>query len=161
MFDLDRFKRAQDRATDGFNAALGELQSGRKRGHWIWYILPQLADLGHSTMAVRYGLQGAAEATEYLRDSVLRERLLAVTATIVTHLKRQPALALEDLMGAKIDVLKLVSSMTLFREVAARLNQIEPVPELAALAANADIILRIAAAQGVPECAATQRLLAS
>jgi uncharacterized protein (DUF1810 family) len=154
MFDLDRFKSAQERMSDGFNTALGELQAGQKRSHWIWYIFPQLAGLGHSSMAVRYGVQEVAEARAYLRDAVLRERLLVLTRTVVMQLQRQPAPPLDELMGSEIDALKLVSSMTLFREVARRLN-IEPLPDLAELVANAGAILSVAAEQGFAECAAT------
>jgi uncharacterized protein (DUF1810 family) len=161
MFDLDRFRSAQARSVDGFNTALGELQAGRKRGHWIWYILPQLAGLGSSAMAVRYGLQGVAEATEYLRDAMLRGRLLVLTDTLVTQLQRRPAPALGELMGSEIDALKLVSSLTLFREVARRLSNVEPGPDYAELAANADALLSIAAEQGFAECAHTRRELAS
>jgi uncharacterized protein (DUF1810 family) len=161
MFDLDRFKSAQARSGDGFNTALGELQAGRKRSHWIWYIFPQLAGLGSSAMAVRYGLQSVAEAMEYLRDAMLRGRLLALTNALVTQLQGRPAPALGELMGSEIDALKLVSSMTLFREVARRLSQVEPRPDYAELAANADAILSIAAAQGFAECAPTLRELAS
>ena len=45
---LDRFVRAQER---DYAQALAELKAGRKRTHWIWYILPQLRDLGRSPMA--------------------------------------------------------------------------------------------------------------
>jgi uncharacterized protein (DUF1810 family) len=157
MFDLARFTRAQERPLDGFVTALGELQQGRKESHWIWYIFPQLAGLGTSSMAVRYGLQGTAEATAYLRDSLLRERLLAVTSALAGHLERRPAPALDELMGSGIDALKVVSSMTLFSHVARRLNQEEPRQELAALAAKADTILRVAAEQGYRQCESTIR----
>jgi uncharacterized protein (DUF1810 family) len=161
MFDLERFRRAQARSADGFKTALEELEAGRKRSHWIWYIFPQLAGLGHSDMAVRYGLLGVAEAMEYLRDAMLRGRLLALTTVVVTQLQGRPAPALGELMGSEIDALKLVSSMTLFRDVARRLNQVEPLPDYAEIAANADAILRIAAAQGFADCAATLRKLGS
>lgn len=161
MFDRDRFKRAQESAVDGFDTALGELQAGQKCSHWIWYIFPQLAGLGSSSMAVRYGLPGPAEAADYLRDSVLRQRLLVVTSSVATHLARRPAPALGELMGSRIDALKLVSSMTLFREVARRLNEVEPLPDLEELGARADAILRGAGEQSFPECAYTRRQLAS
>jgi uncharacterized protein (DUF1810 family) len=159
MFDLDRFKRAQNGTSDGFNTALSELQAGQKRSHWIWYIFPQLTGLGRSSMAIRYGLQGSQEASEYLRDSVLRERLLLATNAVTDHLQRRPALDLIDLMGSEIDALKLVSSMTLFREVARRLAHVDPAPELVELGARADTILRVAAEQGFPACASTLRQL--
>lgn len=161
MFDLDRFRSAHARSVDGFNTALEELQAGRKRSHWIWYIFPQLAGLGRSAMAVRYGLQGVAEAMEYLRDAMLRGRLLVLTNALVTRLQGRPAPALAELMGSEIDALKLVSSLTLFREVARRLSKVEPLPDYAEIAANADAILSIAAEQGFAECATTLRELAS
>jgi uncharacterized protein (DUF1810 family) len=157
--DLDRFKRAQDGTIDGFTTAVAEMQAGRKRSHWIWYIFPQLAGLGHSSMAVQYGLQGIAEATAYLRDPVLRERLLIITRIVSAHLQQTAGPALDQLMGSEIDALKLVSSMTLFREVANRLHEVEPLPDVAELATQADIILRAAARQGYPECATTRRQL--
>src|SRR5262245_45334987 len=116
-FDLDRFKRAQE-GPGGFAAALAELEAGRKRSHWIWYVFPQLAGLGQSAMAVRYGLQGVAEARAYLVDPELRDRLLRVTNAVLAQLQHESAPALADVMGSEIDALKLVSSMTLFREVA-------------------------------------------
>jgi uncharacterized protein (DUF1810 family) len=161
MFDLDRFRSAQARSVDGFDTALAELKAGRKRSHWIWYIFPQLAGLGSSAMAVRYGLRGAAEAMDYLRDATLRGRLLALTNTLVTQLHGRPAPALRELMGSEIDALKLVSSMTLFGEVARRLGQVEPLADYEKLAANADAILAIASQQGFEECAATRGELAS
>ena len=159
MFDLDRFKRAQDRAFEGFDTALAELQAGSKRSHWIWYIFPQLAGLGSSSMSARYGLDGEGEAAAYLRDALLRERLLAVTSAVAAQLQRRPPVALTDLMGSETDVLKLVSSMTLFREVARRADEGETLPDFAALAGKAETILRVAAEQGYPQCAATCRRL--
>ena len=156
-FNLQRFVDAQE---GDFSIALSEIRAGSKQSHWIWYIFPQLAGLGSSAMAARYGLQGPAEATAYLRDSALRTRLLAVAAAVASHLRHRPAPALDDLMGSEIDALKLVSSMTLFREIARRLNQVEPLPDLEELGAQADAILRAAAEQDYPECAVTRRQLA-
>ena len=161
MPDLDRFKRAQADPTRGFAVAVGELQSGQKRSHWIWYIFPQLAGLGQSPLAMRYGLQGVAEAEDYLRDPVLRTRLLAVTAALANHLGPRPTPALAVLMGSKIDALKLVSSLTLFRAIARRLEEKEPHVDCAGLAQEADTVLRAASAQGIPECAFTRAQLES
>jgi uncharacterized protein (DUF1810 family) len=155
-----RFRRAQDSARDGFETALRELTAGRKRSHWIWYIFPQLDGLGRSAMAVEYGVRGVEEAAAYLRDDVLRQRLLQLTDIVAAHLARTPAPDLDLLMGSEIDAQKLVSSMTLFRAVAHRLHDAGPMPELAALEANADRILRAAAAQGYAECAFTLQQLA-
>jgi uncharacterized protein (DUF1810 family) len=156
---LDRFKRAQDGAHAGFEAALGELTAGRKRGHWIWYIFPQLEGLGQSPTAVHYGVRGQEEAEAYVRDDVLRRRLLQLTAIVAGHLERRPPPPLAQVMGSAIDAQKLVSSMTLFHLVAQRLNQADPHAEIAALEARAADVLRAAAAQGYPACAFTQRVL--
>ena len=151
MIDLDRFKHAQD-GPGGFAAALSELESGRKRSHWIWYIFPQLAGLGQSSAAVRFGLRGVEEAVAYLRDEVLRERLLAVVDAVLAQLQRSPAPALVDVMGSEIDALKLVSSMTLFREVARRIDERD-------VATGADAILEAAKSQGYRECEFTVKQL--
>jgi uncharacterized protein (DUF1810 family) len=152
-FDLDRFKHAQD-GPGGFATALAELERGRKRSHWIWYIFPQLAGLGQSAAAIRYGLQGVDEATAYLRDPVLRDRLVRATAAVLVQLRRDPAPALVDVMGSEIDAVKLVSSMTLFREVARRIDDHE-------MAADTDAVLRAAKSQGYPECEFTTTVVAS
>jgi len=151
-FDLDRFKHAQEGAA-GFATALAELERGRKRSHWIWYIFPQLAGLGQSPAAIRYGLQDVDEARAYLSDPLLRDRLLRVTSAVLAQLQRDPAPELVDVMGSEIDALKLVSSMTLFREVAQRAGDVE-------LSAKIAEVLQRANAQGYRECEFTLRTLA-
>jgi len=141
-FDLDRFRRAQERDYDD---ALAELQAGRKRSHWIWYVFPQLAGLGRSHLAQMYGLQGLDEATAYLADPLLRGRLLAAATAVRMHLDREPPSALGTIMGSEIDALKLVSSMTLFREVARRAGDQE-------MTSVAEAILDAGKAQGIREC---------
>ena len=156
--NLDRFRDAQNKPHAGFAQALAELSAGRKTRHWIWYVFPQLAGLGQSPTAVYYGLAGVAETEAYLRDRVLRERLLAAAAAVRTHLAsaaRQPV-PLEELMGSEIDALKLISSMTLFRHVARALSSADPLPEFAAMADHADAILAAAMAQGYSPCAYTE-----
>ena len=146
-YDLDRFRRAQER---DFDDALAELQAGRKRSHWIWYVFPQLAGLGRSHMAQMYGLQGFDEAAAYLADPLLRGRLLASASAVRMHLDREPPSALGTIMGSEIDALKLVSSMTLFREVARRAGDQE-------ITSVAEGILRAAKQQGFGECEYTLR----
>jgi uncharacterized protein (DUF1810 family) len=159
MLDLDRFRQAQDAPDAGFAAALAELRAGRKTGHWIWYVFPQLAGLGRSPAAVHYGVDGRAEATAYLRDPVLGERLLAAARAVRAHLEGPRPRRLEELMGSRIDALKLVSSMTLFGTVARSLRDIGGRPEFAALAEHARVILEAAAAQGFERCAFTEERL--
>lgn len=118
--DLRRFQQAQDNGSPSvYNSAIAELARGRKTGHWIWFVLPQLAGLGHSEMAQRYGIAGLAEARAYLDDPLLRQRLEVVISVIGEQLS-QPGQSLERLMGSDIDAVKTVSSLTLFE--AAGLN---------------------------------------
>jgi uncharacterized protein (DUF1810 family) len=105
-FDLDRFHRAQ---APVYAAALDELRRGRKTGHWMWFIFPQIAGLGHSTMSQTFAIGSLAEARAYLADPVLGTRLREC-ATVLLASGGRPA---EDILGS-IDALKLRSSMTLF-----------------------------------------------
>jgi uncharacterized protein (DUF1810 family) len=159
MSDLRRFISAQEASHAGFATALRELQRGRKTSHWIWYVFPQLAGLGRSPTAVRYGLAGADEAADYLRDGVLGERLVLAAAAVRAYLDRSPGASIEELMGSGIDALKLVSCMTLFRHVARELDAAEPHPRYAAMAEHAERILASAAAQGYGPCAFTEHEL--
>src|SRR5712692_4422371 len=161
MFNLDRFREAQDARHAGFAVALRELQAGRKISHWIWYVFPQLAGLGRSSTAVYYGLAGAEEAAEYLRDRVLGARLVAAAAVVRAHLSGAQArpVRIEELMGSEIDALKLVSCMTLFRHVAKTLYTGDPQPLFAAMAGHADAILAAAVAQGYSRCSYTEERL--
>lgn len=109
-FDLGRFVEAQ---APLYSQALAELRRGRKRGHWMWFIFPQIAGLGSSAMARRYAIASAAEARAYLADPLLGPRLRECTEAVLVHAD-QPA---EQIFGG-IDTLKLRSSMTLFAAVA-------------------------------------------
>jgi uncharacterized protein (DUF1810 family) len=81
--DLNRFCTAQNAGNpSAIEHALAELRTGCKRRHWIWFVLPQLADLGQSEMAQRYGIADLAEARAYLADPLLRQRLEAVISVI-------------------------------------------------------------------------------
>lgn len=153
---LDRFRSAQDARDAGFETALREIRAGRKTSHWIWYVFPQLTGLGQSSTAVYYGLAGPEEAADYLRDPILGERLVTAAAAVATQLAAPRPSPLEQLMGSRIDALKLVSSMTLFQHVATTLHAADPRPELAAMARHAETILAAAAAQGYRRCAFTE-----
>jgi uncharacterized protein (DUF1810 family) len=106
---LQRFVDAQERFYD---TALAELRNGEKRGHWIWFVFPQLAGLGHSPTAQHYGLSGQDEAIAYLAHPVLGSRLREC-AQVLTEL---PTVDPVTVLGP-VDALKLRSSMTLFAEV--------------------------------------------
>lgn len=150
---LARFITAQNQPGQGFDAALAELKAGGKQGHWIWYVFPQLAGLGSSSMSRAYGIDGAAEAVEYLNHPLLRARLLQVTETIAEGLQAGTPLA--TLMGSSIDARKLVSSLTLFSAIARRFAE-EGSDELRELHRVAERVLAAAARQGYPRCRFTR-----
>jgi uncharacterized protein (DUF1810 family) len=105
-FDLDRFLDAQASA---YTDALSELKAGRKRSHWMWFIFPQMAGLGHSAMARFYGIESFAEAKAYLDHEILGARLLECTQAALDA--NAPSLA--AYLGSPDD-LKFRSCMTLF-----------------------------------------------
>jgi len=105
-FNLERFVTAQ---APVMAAALGELKAGAKRTHWMWFVFPQLAALGRSSMAKFYGVASMAEAQAYLAHPVLGPRLIQATEAALAA----PAASLGALFGSPDD-LKFVSSMTLF-----------------------------------------------
>ncbi len=149
MADLERFVEAQDRGA-AFETALAEIRAGRKRGHWIWYVFPQLSGLGMSHMSRVYGIRDLDEAEEYLRHPVLAPRLLTIATAVAEQIRR--GVHVEALMGSSIDATKLVSSLTLFRHAATRLNERGEGSQAGALAPVADEILEAAARQGYPVC---------
>jgi uncharacterized protein (DUF1810 family) len=106
--DLERFVAAQS-AGDTYGRALAELRAGRKVSHWMWFVFPQVAGLGHSAMAQRYAIASLAEARAYLAHPVLGPRLIECTEAVLGHADRTA----EQIFGG-IDAMKLRSSMTLF-----------------------------------------------
>jgi len=70
--DLIRFVNAQAQV---YSRVVEELTDGRKRTHWIWFIFPQLAGLGHSATARRYAIRDLEQARRYLADPLLGDRL--------------------------------------------------------------------------------------
>jgi uncharacterized protein (DUF1810 family) len=117
--NLTRFLDAQ---RDSYAQALTELQTGGKRSHWIWFVFPQIAGLGHSMMAHYYAISGRAEARAYLAHPVLGERLREAVAALLGWRGKRSAVAL---LG-EVDALKLRSSMTLFELAADSPEQAAP-----------------------------------
>jgi uncharacterized protein (DUF1810 family) len=109
-YDLQRFVDAQN---PGFEGVLSELRAGRKQGHWMWFIFPQLKGLGHSAMAQKYAIGSREEAAAYLHHSILGPRLRECTQL----LNRVSNRSIDDILGYP-DNLKFQSSMTLFSLVA-------------------------------------------
>jgi uncharacterized protein (DUF1810 family) len=109
-YDLDRFVIAQQGV---YASVLDELRRGRKVGHWIWFIFPQVAGLGYSAMSQQYAISSLDEARAYLAHPVLGPRLRECAALVLAT-SGQTAL---EILGS-IDAVKLRSSMTLFHRAA-------------------------------------------
>ena len=109
MPDLERFVAAQDGT---YAVALAELRRGRKESHWMWWIFPQLAALGRSGTAKRYGIANLAEAEAYLAHPVLGPRLREAMEAMLAHRGRTA----ESVLGG-VDAMKLRSCATLFAAV--------------------------------------------
>jgi uncharacterized protein (DUF1810 family) len=108
QYDFERFVVAQD-AGQTYERAIAELGQGRKTSHWMWFVFPQIAGLGHSPTSRMYAISSLAEARAYLAHPVLGPRL-AECAEIVCGVEGRSA---EQIFGS-IDALKLRSSATLF-----------------------------------------------
>jgi len=104
--DLDRFLTAQQGVYAG---VLDELRRGRKTGHWIWFIFPQVAGLGRSDVSRYYSVADLDEARAYLGHAVLGARLRECTAIVLSTAERSAV----DIFGS-LDAMKFRSSMTLF-----------------------------------------------
>jgi uncharacterized protein (DUF1810 family) len=114
-YNLDRFVRAQDPV---FGQVCSELGGGRKNGHWMWFVFPQIRGLGHSQMANEFAISGREEAEAYLKHAILGPRLKECTRLVVLL----EGIGIRDIFGYP-DYLKFRSCMTLFVQVASE-NQI-------------------------------------
>jgi uncharacterized protein (DUF1810 family) len=133
-FNLRRFVEAQDDSAI-YARALTELRDGRKQGHWIWFVFPQIAGLGSSPISQAYAIRSLDEARAYLAHPILGPRLRDASEALLTN---DPSLTAEQILGT-IDALKVRSSMTLFttadpaeplfNNVLARFYASEPDPE--------------------------------
>jgi uncharacterized protein (DUF1810 family) len=111
-YDLERFVTAQN-AGGTYDQVTAELREGQKVSHWMWFIFPQIAGLGHSDTARHYAIASRDEAEAYLAHPVLGPRLIEC-ADIVAMLSGRTA---PDIFG-DVDAQKLRSSMTLFHAAA-------------------------------------------
>ena len=106
MNDLKRFLEAQE---NDFATALAEVRNGSKQSHWMWYIFPQIAGLGFSSMANFYAIKTKAEAENYLAHPILGKRLIEISNALL-EVEGKTA---NQIFGSPDDI-KLKSSMTLF-----------------------------------------------
>ncbi len=114
-YHLQRFVDAQNSV---FDQVCSELRQGQKRGHWIWFIFPQIQGLGHSQMASQYAISSREEATAYLQHPILGPRLRECTRLVNLIEGR----SIGEIFGYPDD-LKFRSSMTLFAHVTSE-NQV-------------------------------------
>ncbi len=109
--DLARFVEAQ---APVFERVLRELGAGRKESHWMWFVFPQIAGLGHSPMAQRYAIGSLDEAEAYLGHDLLGARLAQCTDLV----NRITGRSILSILG-RPDDMKFRSSMTLFSRATA------------------------------------------
>ena len=108
-FNLQRFVDAQ---APVYPRVIAELRQGRKQSHWMWFIFPQLAGLGHSAMARRFAIASREEAAAYLAHAILGPRLRECTLLVNAVEGR----TITEILGSPDDF-KFRSSMTLFSAV--------------------------------------------
>lgn len=105
-YDLERYLYEQDLY---FDTAREELLSGRKRGHWMWYIFPQIAGLGETAISRHYAIRDIGEARAFLANDTLRRNLTELCTILLIIAQDDPSEVF-----SYPDDLKLRSSMTLF-----------------------------------------------
>jgi len=106
---INRFIEAQNY---NFENALAEIKQGKKTGHWMWYIFPQIHGLGQSEISKYYEIQSINEAIEYINNNFLYNNLIE----ICKELLELETTDIIEIMGY-IDAIKLRSSMTLFNYI--------------------------------------------
>jgi uncharacterized protein (DUF1810 family) len=116
-YNLARFVDAQDGRDPHhrgvtWESITSELAAGRKRGHWMWFVFPQV-DLGHTPTSHHFAITSRDEAVAYLAHPVLGPRLRECTRLILGCGSSDPV----QIFG-HLDSHKLRSSMTLFDAVA-------------------------------------------
>jgi uncharacterized protein (DUF1810 family) len=109
-FNLDRFVTAQAAV---YPQVLAEFRAGCKRGHWIWFIFPQMKGLGRSAQSEYYGIGSLDEAAAYARHPLLGPRLIQCTQLV----NQVEGHTIREILGPPDD-LKFRSSMTLFARAA-------------------------------------------
>ena len=113
MTDTHNLHRFLDAQESVYDTVLAELRAGRKTSHWIWFIFPQIAGLGHSEMAQQFAITSLDEAKAYLQHLVLGPRLQECTQLVLNVEGRRA-----DEIFPYPDNLKFRSCMTLFMSAA-------------------------------------------
>ncbi len=106
LFDLQRFIEAQAIV---YENVIFELNFGKKKTHWMWYIFPQIEGLGNSDMATKYSIKSLDEAVAYVNNPILGQRLKECTKKVLFIEGK----SIDDIFDYP-DNLKFKSCMTLF-----------------------------------------------
>ena len=97
-YNLDRFLKAQELM---YPRALREMQTGRKRTHWMWFVFPQLKVLGQSSTSLYYGIEDFDEAKQYLAHPVLGTRLKEISEVLLSLETNDPYKVMGDIDALK------------------------------------------------------------
>ena len=113
--NLLRFVHAQDNGgiydgTATYAQALQEVKAGHKRGHWIWYVFPQMKGLGKSEISEFYGINGREEAKAYIEHPILRERLVEICEAVLNS-----ETSVYDIFGG--DAIKVRSCISVVKRI--------------------------------------------
>jgi len=143
----------EDKVTKDFHSALTEIETGKKTGHWIWWIFPQAKGLGRSDRSKRYGIGCMDEAVIYLAHRPLGDRYCQIVDAAWWQVTRCRT-PVRTLCGR--DAKKFVSSLTLFQRAAEKCIAAQ-IPEFEhrafeRLVDQCTDILDAAAAEGLPRC---------
>jgi uncharacterized protein (DUF1810 family) len=112
MKEPGSIQRFLDAQRDSYAVALNEINNGKKKTHWMWYIFPQIEGLGFSETSKYYAIKDLREAEDFLRHPVLGSRLVRICESLLDL----PGKNAHKILGSPDD-LKLKSSMTLFASV--------------------------------------------
>ena len=112
-YDLERFVTAQDRV---YEQVVREITDGRKTGHWMWFMFPQIKGLGKSITSEEYGLEGVEEARAFFNHPFLGKRLVQLLELLSEHSNK----SISIILGFP-DNLKLKSSLTIFEVATAEM----------------------------------------
>ena len=132
----ERMTRLAEHSAPARLQALREISAGKKRGHWIWWAFPTLAERGGDMNSHWTGadLRSIAEAAAYAEHPGLRAGLLQVLRTAASAFARHsdglgPYHVLDEgfgrrpqgiWIGGPVDAFKAWCSCTLFAELAMR-----------------------------------------
>lgn len=119
--NLDRFIYAQNNI---YETALNEIKEGKKKTHWMWYIFPQMKGLGKSFLSQYYGINGREEALEYIKNDILRERLIKITEEVYYNKHSVYDIFEEDAIKFRSCMLLFnsISNISIFKKVINKYN---------------------------------------